>query len=449
MGRRMRTGLVVVAAGIPAIAASWVAGPAQAAGFGAHWVFNEVGSPPSVLHDVSGNGNDGRPVGAIVGDGSGFTFNPTGTSGDSGTGRVAVPDSATLNPGTADFSYAVTVVTAVPTTGTDYDLLRKGYASTSGGEFKVEILRTSTGGAKAFCLVKDTSGHTGRVSSKGVSLADGQPHTITCTKTSTHVTVTVDNLSPRAGSSVTGGLGDVSNGAPLTIAAKADSGGDWFHGRMTDAALTAESAPAPPPPPPSGGSGAHWSFDETGTPPAELVDDSGNGNNGHPQGGIVGDGAAYTFDGSTGLVTVPDSASLDPGTADFSTTVKVTTGLPATGRYEVLRKGVGSTRGGEYGLEVVNANGAARAVCLVKDGAGHSASIRSGGGTLADGQEHTITCAKTSTSLTVTVDGGSARTKTASGGLGSVDNAAPLVFGAIGASGGSWFAGSIGDATVK
>lgn len=442
MGRRRPwIGMTLAAATAPVVALLSAAAPAQAQNLGAHWVFTETGSPPSVLHDTSGNGNDGRPRGGIVGDGGGYTFD--------GTGRVEVPDSPTLNPGKADFSFSVTLSTKLPASGTDYDILRKGFASTGGGEFKVEILNVK-GVAQAFCLVKDTNKHTARVRSTGASLADGRSHTITCAKTSTKVTVTVDARAPRSGTA-SGGLGNVANSAPLTIGAKADSGGDWLRGRMTDARVGfTGSAPAPTQPEPSGDVGAHWGFNETGQPPSVLADDSGNRNDGRPRGGIVGTGSAYSFNGKTGLVEVPDSPTLDPGTAGFTSTVRITTSLPASGaHYDVLRKGLGSTSGGQFGLQLVNANGVARPVCFVEDSAGHKATIRGSGDTLADGQAHTITCRKTSTGLTVTVDGGSSRTRTVSAGLGSVSNASSLVLGATRPSGGNWFAGSIADATLE
>ena len=62
---------------------------------------------------------------------------------------VVVPDSPTLNPGTADFSFSVQVQTSVvPDVGKDYDLMRKGNVGTKGGEYKIEMTRAS-GKAKA------------------------------------------------------------------------------------------------------------------------------------------------------------------------------------------------------------------------------------------------------------------------------------------------------------
>jgi hypothetical protein len=193
---------------------------------------------------------------------------------------------------------------------------------------------------------------------------------------------------------------------------------------------------------------AHWSFSEVGAPPTQLIDDSGTTppNNGAPQGGVIGNGDAYAFDG-TGRVIVPNASSLNPGTADFSFTVILTTTLPAPKTdYDVMRKGLASTKGGEYKVEIVNASGKARAFCLVKDSAKHLASIRAATKTLADGAMHTVTCAKNATGVTITVDNTTA-TKNAPGGLGSVSNTANLSIGAK-AEGGDDFIGTILDATV-
>src|SRR5438309_688233 len=60
--------------------------------------------------------------------------------------------------------------------------------------------------------------------------------------------------------------------------------------------------------------------------PSTMTDSSGNGNTGIPTGitsvnGLSGNG--YHFDGATSGVSVADSGTLDPGTADFSFTAHV------------------------------------------------------------------------------------------------------------------------------
>jgi hypothetical protein len=194
---------------------------------------------------------------------------------------------------------------------------------------------------------------------------------------------------------------------------------------------------------------AHWGFNEPGTP-TTAVDDSGNSNNGANR-AIVGTGDGYTFNGSNSAVIVPNSASLNPGTANFSFAATLVTQLPAAGTdYDVLRKGLASTTGGEYKIEVVRVNGQAKALCLVKDAAKHVASLRwAPAGGLADGRQHTITCSKTPTGVTLQVDAFAPRTKTNANGIGSISNTSSLFIGVKASGGGDAFAGTLYDAWVS
>ncbi len=199
--------------------------PGSAATDRARWLLDETAG--TIAFDATGNGNNGTAQNTI-GDGAGYWFNGVNS-------RVIVPSSATLNPGTAPFSFSVTFATSIPPNpGADYDLLRKGLASTSGGEYKIEILQTN-GQARAMCLVKDAAKRVASIRGT-TNLADGKTHTITCSKTSSGVTLYVDALAPRTKSVV--GLGSVSNTASLVLGAKAE-GGDWYNGYLAEASVTA------------------------------------------------------------------------------------------------------------------------------------------------------------------------------------------------------------------
>jgi hypothetical protein len=200
---------------------------------------------------------------------------------------------------------------------------------------------------------------------------------------------------------------------------------------------------------------AHWSLDEVGSTVA--VDSSGNGNDG-TNSHIVGDGAGYVFNGTDSRVVVPSSASLNPGSADFSWSVTLSMSAPPSPvgeTYDVLRKGLVTNKGGDYKVEVKNVKGKALARCVAKtiqtNGTKVLASIQ-GTKTLADGQPHVVTCAKTATGITLTVDSLAPRTKAYAGGLGSVSNTADLALGAkaedTATTGFDWFAGEIFDAWV-
>src|SRR5919112_3938427 len=111
---------------------------------------------------------------------------------------------------------------------------------------------------------------------------------------------------------------------------------------------------------------AHWLLDEVGSQTA--LDSSGNGNSGTNY-NVVGDGAGYTFNGVDSRVIVPTSATLNPGAADFSWGVTLSMSRPPSPlgeTYDVLRKGLVTTKGGDYKLEVKNVSGKALARCVAK-----------------------------------------------------------------------------------
>ncbi len=191
------------------------------------WLLDETGTPTTAV-DSSGFGNHGTNYN-IAGTGSGYQFNGTSS-------RVVVPDADSLDPGTAAFSFGVTIVmTTPPVQGETYDVLRKGISSTKGGEFKIEIKHVK-GTARARCLVKDANKVVAAIIAP-TSLANGVPHSIACSKTALGVSITVDSLTPRT--KTVAALGPVSNTSLLALGAKAEgtasSGFDWYRGTINDA----------------------------------------------------------------------------------------------------------------------------------------------------------------------------------------------------------------------
>jgi hypothetical protein len=203
-----------------------LAAPAMAAGERAVWHLDETSGGTAI--DSSGNGNNGTAENVVM-TGTGYQFN-----GESS--KVVVPSSTSLNPGTAAFSFSVTFQSTVaPGEGLDYDLLRKGLTTTSGGEYKVEVLQAN-GKARALCVVKDSAKKVLQIRGT-TNLTDGKVHTITCSRTSTGLTVMVDNLAPRTKA---GSTGTVTNTAPLSLGAKAEGGvgADWFDGVLLEASVS-------------------------------------------------------------------------------------------------------------------------------------------------------------------------------------------------------------------
>lgn len=199
----------------------------------------------------------------------------------------------------------------------------------------------------------------------------------------------------------------------------------------------------------------HWTLDEIGSPTA--FDSSGYGNDGANY-NVTGNGIGYAFNGVDSRVIVPTSASLNPDAADFSFGVTVSMSTPPSPvgeTYDVLRKGLSTTKGGNYKVEVKNVNGKALARCVVRsfrtNGTKVLAAVQ-GTTSLADGRQHMVTCVKTATSIILYVDSLAARTKSYVGGLGSVTNTSVLALGAKGedtaTTGFDWFEGTIYDAWV-
>lgn len=192
--------------------------------------------------------------------------------------------------------------------------------------------------------------------------------------------------------------------------------------------------------------GARWHMDETsGT---TMVDDAGGhdgtatdvrfGQPGHQ-------GTAYLFNGTTSIVRVPHADDLNPGSGDFSYGAWVNfTELPPAQTWDILRKGLSTTGGGNYKLELFTGNGTARARCSWMDVSGATITVVRGTG-LNDGRWHRLTCSRSGDTFTVDVDGSTtSNPKT----LGAISNSADLTIGAK-ATDSDVFRGLIDDAQVS
>ena len=184
----------------------------------------------TTMEDSSGNGNDGTTY-DIVTSGGGYIFNGTSS-------KVRVPHSDSLNPGGSDFSYTVQVQTdRIPDVGTDYDLIRKGTGTKTGGEYKIEIVNVRGKGV-AKCVVWDNAGHS--ATKQGTTnITDDVLHTITCSKTATGLTLTVDALKPLTKAAV---VGEITTTLPLMLGVKAEkakgASADWYSGNMRSASVS-------------------------------------------------------------------------------------------------------------------------------------------------------------------------------------------------------------------
>src|SRR3954468_1645492 len=128
--------------------------------------------------------------------------------------------------------------------------------------------------------------------------------------------------------------------------------------------------------------------------------------------------AAYAFDGTTSYVQVPDAAALNPGSAKFSVQLRVNfTAIPPQD-YDLIRKGLSTTPGGDYKLEIAHSGQAlcviggsagtatpipGPAVCVMRGSAGTAAMIA--GPMLNTGTWHTIKCTRSESTVKLIVDG--------------------------------------------
>ncbi len=177
---------------------------------------------------------------------------------------------------------------------------------------------------------------------------------------------------------------------------------------------------------------ARWEMNE-GAGASTMADSSGHGINGRVGGdvqthSVSGGRTGYTFPYLKNgvppthpghLVTVPANGQLNPGTGNFSVTMTLRF-KPAANGGNVMQKGQASSPGGYFKLEVDRGG----ITCLFRGTAG-SAGV--GTGAINNDAWHTITCARTGSTVTMKVDGRVTATRRAA--TGSISNAAALTIG--------------------
>jgi hypothetical protein len=150
-------------------------------------------------------------------------------------------------------------------------------------------------------------------------------------------------------------------------------------------------------------------------------------------------GTAFAFNGSS-FVSVPSAADLNPGSANITVTIHLkTTSAPATPDWDLIRKGLFTTVGGEYKVEYQPSG---QASCGFVGSSGSRELIA--GPALNDGRWHTVQCAKTATAIMLVVDG---QPFSMAGAVGSISNSAAMAIGARPAS--EFFQGSLDEASVS
>jgi hypothetical protein len=221
-----------------------MASPAGALPLAAFWEMNEDSGP---MLDSSGNNNSGTPKNVVQGvkediDGDGqdestYSFNGLTTPAS----RVEVPDADSLDPKANDITLTARVRVGVDNThqmdDDSYDVVRKGFVDTPGGDYKMEIKRVKADPTigKLHCFFK---GDTGSTVNKVANLdvVDASWHTLQCVKTGTSVKAMVDGRP----STKTGSAGSIDNASDVWVGAKTvtltrrgvERGDDVFEGSM-------------------------------------------------------------------------------------------------------------------------------------------------------------------------------------------------------------------------
>jgi hypothetical protein len=202
--------------------------------------------------------------------------------------------------------------------------------------------------------------------------------------------------------------------------------------------------------PPPSGTVALWHMDETS---GSTMRDSVGSHNGTLSSGVTPGqsggwtGTAYRFNGTTGRVDVPAS-NLNPGGKDVTVTLHMKTGLlpPSTVEdWDLFKKGSYDT-GNEIKMEYYPTGQASCGFAGTHGGSGTYAEIKHLGPKLDDNKWHEISCTKTSSAITLKVDGKTVDSQSVT--IGTISNAEPIVLGSHSA-GSEYFNGLIDEVSVR
>ncbi|MCY1031776.1 laminin G domain-containing protein [Corallococcus sp. BB11-1] len=203
--------------------------------------FESVSDPVTTVVDDSGKGHTGTAQGGNGGavvietpgyDGQGVRFPPVCVGTTCARAFISAADATSLNPGTAPFSFGARVRVTLAELSADHgsNLVQKGLYNTP--QWKLQLDDAATG--KPSCVVRTTGGTGAVIVKASVGIADGTWHKVTCQRTSTTLTILIDNVA--RGSAVLASTYDISPaGQPVAIGAKsAGSNNDQFHGAIDD-----------------------------------------------------------------------------------------------------------------------------------------------------------------------------------------------------------------------
>jgi len=192
----------------------------------ASWHMEEASGSTQMV-DSSGNNNTGTISSDVQLAQPGYSGLGYGFLG---RGLVSVPSASSLNPGSSPYSASLRFKsTTKPSSAVgDYDLVRKGLSTTSGGDWKMEVLQNG----KLFCHFRGSSASLALTGTSNV--VNGSWHLLECRVTTSGVQLRVDGTTQASTSQKPG---TISNSAGLSIGAK-NSKEDLTTGTLDEVLLT-------------------------------------------------------------------------------------------------------------------------------------------------------------------------------------------------------------------
>lgn len=178
----------------------------------AEWEMDEATGATKMIDD-SGNDNTGTISSKVITGRTGHSGKAYEFKGDGGL--VSVPDDSTLDPGSSAYTVSLYFKSSVKPSDSvgDYDLIRKGLSTSSGGDWKVEVLQSG----KAYCHFRGSSRSVNLTGDSNV--VDGSWHKILCRTSSSGTRLEVDGDRE---ASTSKRPGTISNSSILTVGAKND-----------------------------------------------------------------------------------------------------------------------------------------------------------------------------------------------------------------------------------
>jgi hypothetical protein len=172
---------------------------------------------------------------------------------------------------------------------------------------------------------------------------------------------------------------------------------------------------------------ALWHMDDTDNAMRDASGYKNRGSQVNVQEDVPGAvGRAFRFSGDPSRVEVPHARSLLAGTKKWTISLRVRFAAApsaATGDYDLIRKGLGTSPGGDWKVEILQTG---KAMCFGQGASGHV--LLTGGPNIANNAWHTILCVQTATNIKLFVDGVQVGSK--NGTIGTISNTETLTIGA-------------------